>query len=365
MPGQRSNTVAVERIQYSFVPNHRETMQALARARFSNHEFRVVIALLNQTNGYLRQEDELSSAFWQALTFMSRQSVHATLNRLVSLGIIAKNEHRYKVNHPNAWAPEVFKPQRLARRSISIANSLLGKEKQQHDYRWLTNLLKASPTRDGMNPPKENAELKASPNKDAGDTVSDERRTVANQRRSPSPDGDDLKLPKESITTESTKDIGDIIPAPSRSRGRTPTEGIKPFQKEAGAFLDWVSSGERIKFPNRAKLIGLVRGTLTATEATLEELQEWYSWVRNNDVYWGAREPPVIIGKAPEKFPTWLRDRKEGRLHGQRQGLRETGRHPQQARTPFRSVTAEDLESGRARFEGGRVVWSDEEGDQD
>jgi phage replication O-like protein O len=333
MAAQRANTTVTEKIQYSFVPNHRETMQALARAKFNNQEFRVVIALLNQTNGYLRQEDELSSAFWQALTFMSRQHVHTTLNKLVSLGVIAKNEHRYKVNHPNAWSPEVFKPQRLARRSISIARSLLSKERQRHDYRWLdTILLKASSTRDDLKLPKSSPELKASLTRDdsinktkVSPTRDDLTKTVPNQGRSASPTRDDLKLPKESLKRKHTKESP---VAPSRSREGMPTKEIKPFQKEAGAFLDWVSSQERIKFANRAKLMGLIRGTLIATEASLGDLQEWYHWVKENDSYWGAREPPVIISKAQEKFPTWLRDRKEGRLHEQKRGLREPGRRP-------------------------------------
>jgi len=57
-----------EKIQYSFVPNHRETMMALARARLRSQEFRLVVALLNQTDGYLRDQDEISSTFWQAIT---------------------------------------------------------------------------------------------------------------------------------------------------------------------------------------------------------------------------------------------------------------------------------------------------------
>ena len=68
-----------------------------------------------------------------------------------------------------------------------------------------------------------------------------------------------------------------------------------------------------------------------------------------------------IVTAARKRSPP----RAEGGFHGRaEQGLRESGRHPEQARTPFRSVTAEDLESGRARFDGQRVIWADE-GDQD
>lgn len=184
-----SEVQAQERIQYSFVPNHRETMQALALAKFSNQEFRVIIALLNQTDGYLREEDELSSSFWQALTFMGRQSIHATLGRLVSLGIITKNGRKYKVNHPNAWAPEVFKPQRITQRSLTMAQSLLTRERHPHHYRWLANLLKPSLTSDGLKVARGSSKAKASLTSDGSktspgaETVSNQRRCVANQRR--------------------------------------------------------------------------------------------------------------------------------------------------------------------------------------
>ena len=54
-----------------------------------------------------------------------------------------------------------------------------------------------------------------------------------------------------------------------------------------------------------------------------------------------------------------------GHRGADRGGIREPGRHPEQTGGIIRSVTDEDIESGRARFDGRRVVWADEEGDQD
>jgi hypothetical protein len=85
--------VPVEKIQYSFVPNHRETMLALARARLTSQEFRLVVALLNQTEGYLRERDEISSTFWQAITLMSRASIKHTLIRILPEALIAFSLH--------------------------------------------------------------------------------------------------------------------------------------------------------------------------------------------------------------------------------------------------------------------------------
>lgn len=59
--------------------------------------------------------------------------------------------------------------------------------------------------------------------------------------------------------------------------------------------------------------------------------------------------------------------RKEGHEHGQRSGLRAPGQDSEQARPAFRSVTEEDFESGRARFDAQlhRVVWANEQGTSD
>ncbi|KKM11175.1 hypothetical protein LCGC14_1721220, partial [marine sediment metagenome] len=47
--------VHIDKIDYSFCPNHRETMMALARVKLSGQEWRMVTALLNQTDGYVRE----------------------------------------------------------------------------------------------------------------------------------------------------------------------------------------------------------------------------------------------------------------------------------------------------------------------
>ena len=134
-----------ESIQFSFYPNHRETMEALARARFTNQEYRVVIALLNETDGRVRDERELTSSSWQALTLLSRQHVHETLGRLIPLNVIACDGQRYRVNHPNDWDPKLFQPQRLARRAVVSLRSFLHAEKEKHNFRWLSTIVRSVP----------------------------------------------------------------------------------------------------------------------------------------------------------------------------------------------------------------------------
>ena len=180
---------AIENINYSFVPNHRETMRALAMANLTTDEFSVVIALLNQTNGYLREEDEISSTFWQSLTFMRRTSVHRVLKRLIAKNIISRNGNRYKANHPNQWAPDVFRSPLVSRRAINTAEEALGREREPGHYAWLQELLKASPGGDGKK------RLQA-------ETVRLQAETFL------SPGGDDLATTKERENTkENTKEI--------------------------------------------------------------------------------------------------------------------------------------------------------------
>jgi len=142
----KNQVVVRENIHYSFVPNHRETMEALARAKFTCQEFRMVLALLNRTDGRLEEEAELTSASWQALTLLSRQHVHSTLQGLLSLKVIGAEGRRYRVNHPNGWDPKVFRPQRLAGRAIETLRTTLQAEKEKHNFRWLSALLTSVPS---------------------------------------------------------------------------------------------------------------------------------------------------------------------------------------------------------------------------
>lgn len=103
-----TKSVPKESINYSFVPNHHETMQALARARLSGREFRLVILILNQTDGYLREQDTILPTFFQERTGISRAHLSNALARLRQWNIITQQKHTFKVNFPLHWAPEAF-----------------------------------------------------------------------------------------------------------------------------------------------------------------------------------------------------------------------------------------------------------------
>ena len=261
---QKNNTQVVERIQYSFVPNHRDTMQALARAKFNNCEFRIIVALMNQTDGYLREEDELSTGFWQSITLMGRQSVSSALASLLSLCVIARNERTYRLNHPNEWDPVVFQPQRLPHRSIRCAKTLLAREKDKQGYFWLARALRkaeeTSPVTNAIeaaalpseaasetSPPSDVSETEGASSEAAGEltpaggedsqNVTNQGRSVTNQRRSASPTSDDLNAPKESVLIESSKDSGAPEDAGGSSGPSPPPSGIPGAreQRSSGA----------------------------------------------------------------------------------------------------------------------------------
>jgi len=101
----------IDCIGYSFVPNHTATMEALARVKLSGREFRIVLFIMRQTNGYLREEDQISPAFFELKTGIGKDHIPHVLARLQKLGIVTVIPGRpptYSVNPPQRWKPEVF-----------------------------------------------------------------------------------------------------------------------------------------------------------------------------------------------------------------------------------------------------------------
>jgi phage replication O-like protein O len=82
------DTRVVEHIAYSFVPNHRATMEALAQARLSGREYSMMLVILNQTDGYLREEDQLSPSFLADRTCIPKPHIANVRQLLLDKGII-------------------------------------------------------------------------------------------------------------------------------------------------------------------------------------------------------------------------------------------------------------------------------------
>lgn len=98
-------------IPYSFCPNHTSIVEALAHAAFSAREFRIVVLVMRQTDGYLRAEDQMAPAFISARTGITKSNVSHALTRLKAWGVLRMSQGNppfYSVTSPASWAPAAF-----------------------------------------------------------------------------------------------------------------------------------------------------------------------------------------------------------------------------------------------------------------
>jgi len=145
-----------EVIGYSFVPNHRETMLALAQAKLSGREFRVVIAILNQTNGYLREEDQISPEYFSKITGIGKDNLPHVLKKLRQRNIIGQDQHRFKVLPPSQWLVKIDEPKgssKMTKIFVKNDESLVKNDENQIHSKeniYIENI-KIPPSGDGKN----------------------------------------------------------------------------------------------------------------------------------------------------------------------------------------------------------------------
>lgn len=102
----------IECIPYSFVPNHTATIEALTMTRLSGREFRIVLFIMRQTDGYLREEDQISPDFFARKTGIDKRNLAHALRRLIHSGIVRRVDNTspptYTVNPPSQWHKSIF-----------------------------------------------------------------------------------------------------------------------------------------------------------------------------------------------------------------------------------------------------------------
>lgn len=101
----------VSYIPYSFVPNHTATIEALAHSKLSGRQLRTVLFIMRQTDGYLRNEDRISPAFFAQKIGISKDHMPHVLSSLKKLNIITVlpgNPPIYSVNPPDHWRQAAF-----------------------------------------------------------------------------------------------------------------------------------------------------------------------------------------------------------------------------------------------------------------
>lgn len=305
----------VENIQYSFIPNRRETMLALARAKFTSQEWRVIIALLNQTDGYRREHDEISSRFWQAITFMSREVIARTLNGLLERGIMGKENKEgaifYRLNHPNDWPLEAFAPQHLSGKALKQAQELYHKEKEKGKFLWLKRLLGSY--------------------RDQPVTLLDSDSSSDSFPEESAKPG----LPQKSVTNQSHKrDQPVTVACPTSHALNAPKESLKKASKESleeGAPFGASTSASRYLFEKTGRkrwsnLLQKSEFESTETEVGFERMKNAIDWALLS----GISNIKSMLTAA----------RKERRSHGEQgQGIRALGRGPEKGEgKPYRNA---------------------------
>ena len=83
-------------------------MEALVRCRLSGKEIRAVLFIMNQTDGYLREEDTIKPAFWEERANIPKSNLSHTLARLRDWKVISQQKYSFKVNPPRDWDPQAF-----------------------------------------------------------------------------------------------------------------------------------------------------------------------------------------------------------------------------------------------------------------
>ena len=118
---KKGRTVTVPSINYSFVPNHQETMQALAKTPLTGRQLRLIILIMNQTDGYLREEDHLGPKFLEERTGIAEENCYHVLAGLKARGIVASPRPGiFKVTPPRLW--RLTGKQALTRKRATVAD---------------------------------------------------------------------------------------------------------------------------------------------------------------------------------------------------------------------------------------------------
>ena len=83
-------------------------MTAVCLTKLSGRDFRVLIFILGQTDGYHRAEDKIKPTFFSERTGLDKSNIRVTIARLRKLNMIAKNGHFYAVLPPGQWDKAIF-----------------------------------------------------------------------------------------------------------------------------------------------------------------------------------------------------------------------------------------------------------------
>jgi len=278
----------IPQLEDGFARIANELLEAIARTPLSDYESRCVHFLWRKTYGWQnpsgesKKVDVISRTQWAEGTGMPRRHVDRVLIRLTKRNIITKQIVYRGTRRIILWGfqkryKEWLSPKQVTLQSQLSPNQVIGEvspkevtDKTELSPKQVTSPIQLSPIQGRVSP---------------------KQVTISSPKQVHTKDYKDT----------STKDKG-VVSTPPTTRTKS-----KPYQVEAGMFLDLVEQRENTKIINRGKAIKAARAIFTNYhETTPEKLYECFSWLRDNDSFLHNKEPPGIISFMPDKFPAWL-----------------------------------------------------------
>jgi len=298
-----------KKLEENYTELENETIEAMARSHFTAREFRVMLAVLRLTNGFHLTENRIGINYLCQLTGMPRQHIWESLKTLQERQVLARDSKGLIAWHgPTLWKLVTPISDNNATQIPPEMSPPGVTEKAVFGDKNVTDLVTStSPPRE---PPKENLLKKTLKKTPSGGL---------RKKRNPDPNP---------VFSEIFQEMRDYLHYPEK----TPEDPIPSYGKEAQAIKRMLTRGF-----TREDILACWKGKVSQRGGEFVSM----TWV-NED-----------ISRRKDSY---------GAARGQR--LREPGRHPQQAQPPVRSVTEEDLESGRASWDGRTVTWADEERDK-
>jgi len=285
----------IPQLEDGFTRIANEILEAIARTPLSDYESRCVHFLWRKTygwqnpNGQSKKVDVISHTQWAEGTDIPRWHIDRVLTRLAKRKIITKQEIYRGARRVILWGfqkryKEWLSPKQVTLQSQLSPNQVTGEVSPKE----VTDKAELSPKQ-----------------------VTSPIQLSSIQRRA-SPKQVTISSPKQVITKDNkdtpTKDKGVVSTSPIKTGTKS-----KPYQVEAGIFLDLVEEREDTKIINRGKAIKAIRAILSKyPETTPEKLYECFGWLRDNDSFLHNKEPPAIISFMPDKFPAWLAGKLQG-----------------------------------------------------
>ena len=276
----------IPQLEDGFTRIANEILEAIARAPLSDYESRCVHFLWRKTYGWQnpsgesKKVDVISRTQWAEGTGMPRRHVDRVLIRLTKRNIITKQIVYRGTKRVILWGfqkryKEWLSPKQVTLQSQLSPNQVTGEVSPKE----VTDKAELSPIQGRVSPKQVHT-------KDNKDTP--------------------------------TKDKGVVSTPPIKTGTKS-----KPYQVEAGTFLNLVEEREDTKIINRGKAIKAIKA-IRATfskypETTPEKLYQCFAWLRDNDSFLHNKEPPAIISFMPDKFPTWPAGKLQG-IGGDRYG---------------------------------------------